>query len=99
VDTNCDPDLIDYIIPGNDDAIRAIRLITAKIADACLEGVAKREEMQQAQLDKEGRIEETMAEKADWTEKEGGSPASPGGPEVIIIRKLEEMPTEGGMES
>jgi small subunit ribosomal protein S2 len=99
VDTNCDPDEIDYIIPGNDDAIRAIRLITAKIADACLEGVAKREEIQQAQLDKEGRIEETMAGKADWTEKEGGSPASPGGPEVIIIRKLEEIPTEGGMES
>lgn len=38
VDTNCDPDLIDYLIPGNDDAIRAIRLITSKIADACVEG-------------------------------------------------------------
>lgn len=38
VDTNCDPDEIDFVIPGNDDAIRAIRLISAKIADACLEG-------------------------------------------------------------
>lgn len=38
VDTNCDPDEIDYIIPGNDDAIRAIRLISSKVADACLEG-------------------------------------------------------------
>jgi len=38
VDTNCDPDEVDYIIPGNDDAIRAIRLISSKIADACLEG-------------------------------------------------------------
>ena len=38
VDTNCDPDEIDYIIPGNDDAIRAIRLVSSKIADACLEG-------------------------------------------------------------
>ncbi|MGB9699489.1 MAG: 30S ribosomal protein S2 [Thermodesulfobacteriota bacterium] len=38
VDTNCDPDEVDYVIPGNDDAIRAIRLISAKIADACLEG-------------------------------------------------------------
>ncbi len=36
VDTNCDPDEIDYIIPGNDDAIRAIRLITSRIADACI---------------------------------------------------------------
>lgn len=38
VDTNCDPDEIDYIIPGNDDAIRAIKLISSRIADAVLEG-------------------------------------------------------------
>ena len=38
VDTNCDPDEIDYVIPGNDDAIRAVRLLTAKMADAVLEG-------------------------------------------------------------
>ena len=38
VDTNCDPDEIDYVIPGNDDAIRAVKLITAKMADAVLEG-------------------------------------------------------------
>jgi small subunit ribosomal protein S2 len=38
VDTNCDPDEIDYVIPGNDDAIRAIRLFAARIADACVEG-------------------------------------------------------------
>ena len=39
-DTNCDPDLIDYPIPSNDDAIRAIKLITGRIADAVLEGMA-----------------------------------------------------------
>ncbi|MEW5933666.1 MAG: 30S ribosomal protein S2 [Bacillota bacterium] len=39
VDTNCDPDEIDYLIPGNDDAIRAVKLITAKMADAVLEGL------------------------------------------------------------
>lgn len=38
VDTNCDPDEIDHIIPGNDDAIRAVKLITSKIADAIIEG-------------------------------------------------------------
>ena len=38
VDTNCDPDDVDYVIPGNDDAIRAVKLIAAKIADAVLEG-------------------------------------------------------------
>ena len=37
-DTNCDPDVIDYLIPGNDDAIRAIRLMSSKIADAVIEG-------------------------------------------------------------
>ncbi len=42
VDTNCDPDGIDYIIPGNDDAIRAIRLFASSMADACDEGRAKR---------------------------------------------------------
>ena len=39
-DTNCDPDLIDYPIPSNDDAIRAIKLITARVADAVLEGLS-----------------------------------------------------------
>jgi small subunit ribosomal protein S2 len=38
VDTNCDPDKVNYVIPGNDDALRAIRLFTTKIADACVEG-------------------------------------------------------------
>ena len=52
VDTNCDPDFIDHVIPGNDDAIRAIRLLTGKIADAVLEGVAARD--QQLQTDAEG---------------------------------------------
>ena len=39
VDTNCDPDEIDYVIPGNDDAIRAVKLLTNKMAEACLEGM------------------------------------------------------------
>jgi small subunit ribosomal protein S2 len=43
-DTNCDPDLIDYVIPGNDDAIRSIKLITARVADAVVEGAQRRKE-------------------------------------------------------
>jgi small subunit ribosomal protein S2 len=43
-DTNCDPDHVDFVIPGNDDAIRSIRLITGAIADACLHGMARRRE-------------------------------------------------------
>jgi small subunit ribosomal protein S2 len=58
VDTNCDPDLIDYIIPGNDDAIRAVKLITGKIADACLEGLEIYKEKMAAQTDKELSLEE-----------------------------------------
>ena len=38
VDTNCDPDEVDYVIPGNDDAIRAVRLISGAMADAIIEG-------------------------------------------------------------
>jgi small subunit ribosomal protein S2 len=58
VDTNCDPDGIDYVIPGNDDAIRAIRLITSRIADACLEGKRRSEERIQAETDKGEPMEE-----------------------------------------
>jgi small subunit ribosomal protein S2 len=46
VDTNCDPDRIDYTIPGNDDAIRAIRLFCAAMADAVIEGRMMREAQQ-----------------------------------------------------
>lgn len=46
VDTNCDPDLIDHVIPANDDAIRAIRLLTSKMADAVLEGLALRKQQE-----------------------------------------------------
>ena len=46
VDTNCDPDPITYVIPSNDDAIRAIRLMTSKIADAAIEGQQRRQSQQ-----------------------------------------------------
>src|SRR6185369_8137298 len=52
-DTNCDPDVIDYPIPGNDDAIRSIRLITSAIADACIHGTARRKDLG-ASRDREG---------------------------------------------
>nr|MBN1230209.1 30S ribosomal protein S2 [Anaerolineae bacterium] len=60
VDTNCDPDLIDYIIPSNDDAIRAIKLMTSTIADAVLEGTGLRkddlgeEDLEDYDIDLEG---------------------------------------------
>jgi small subunit ribosomal protein S2 len=50
VDTNSDPDAIDYVIPSNDDAIRAIKLIVGKMADAALEGLATRKETVQEEV-------------------------------------------------
>ena len=50
VDTNCDPTLVDYIIPGNDDALRAIRLFTSKVADSIVEGVQMSGDKAQAEL-------------------------------------------------
>jgi len=52
VDTNCDPEGIDYIIPGNDDAIRAIKLFASKFADAVLEGKKRFEEKISAESNK-----------------------------------------------
>ena len=71
VDTNCDPDLIDYVIPTNDDAIRSIRLITGKIADAAIEGQNRRESSQ-ADLMRGGRYDQPAPEpeQADETEEE-----------------------------
>jgi small subunit ribosomal protein S2 len=62
VDSNCDPTEIDYPIPGNDDAIRAIRLLTSRIADACAEGAKLREERLAGMVDKE--MAEAMAAEA-----------------------------------
>ena len=63
VDTNCDPDEIDYVIPGNDDAIRAVKLLTGKVADAVLEG-------NQGEQTEEGAEAEAPAEEAEETAEE-----------------------------
>lgn len=67
VDTNCDPDPVDYIIPSNDDAIRAIRLMTSKIADAVLEGLAIRSTVE---AEEEAAREAQAAAEAARTEGE-----------------------------
>ena len=63
-DTDCDPNLIDHVIPGNDDAIRSVRLMTGKIADAVLEGQMLREErlLEQAKMEAEAEQEALPAE-------------------------------------
>lgn len=98
VDTNCDPDDIDYIIPGNDDAIRAIRLITSRMADACLEGQERLAEKQQAEADKD--VEEESEVTAVSAELKPGERKviSDGteGPVVEIIKRSAEDAPEGG---
>ena len=61
VDTNCDPDEIDHVIPGNDDAIRAIKLLTSKMADAVIEGSSLFNKTVQESVEKEA-IEEKIAQ-------------------------------------
>ncbi len=63
VDTNCDPDEVDYVIPGNDDAIRAVKLISAKIADAIIEG--RQGEQYTPDSDSDNQVEEVVEEVAE----------------------------------
>lgn len=92
VDTNCDPDEVDYVIPGNDDAIRAIRLVSSRMADACIDGQKRFTEKRQAESDKE--VEEpseieTAAADLKPGERKVISDGSQG-PIVEIIRKTGE---------
>ncbi len=71
VDTNCDPDDIDYIIPGNDDAIRAIRLFASRMADACNEGSVAREQELRSEAEggeAAGAEEEAVIEQSEKAE-------------------------------
>jgi len=85
-DTNCDPDDIDYIIPGNDDAIRAIRLICSKMADACIEGHKLAEEKLRAEAETSREAETEKPEEDAPVDEENG-------PEVIFVGKKEEDQT------
>ncbi len=100
VDTNCDPDDIDYVIPGNDDAIRAIRLFSSRIADACIEGRERYEEEQQAVADKEEKeaVEGEPAESGGEVEREIVSNGSDGPVVEKIKRKTASAAENGGAE-
>ena len=60
VDSDCDPNEVDHVIPGNDDAVRSIRLITNRMATAVLEGLAQREAMLQAQIEEMAEVDESQ---------------------------------------
>ncbi|MBW1860778.1 MAG: 30S ribosomal protein S2 [Deltaproteobacteria bacterium] len=90
-DSNCDPDDIDYIIPGNDDAIRAIRLLCSKIADACIEGHNLAEEKLKAEVEASQETEADQSEEPLLTEEKEGEP------EVIFVSKKEPAETNNNI--
>jgi small subunit ribosomal protein S2 len=91
VDTNCDPDLIDYVIPGNDDAIRAITLISTKMADAIIEG---RETLAKAR----GAEEEAQAAEAKAAADEAAEAGESKEPQTSEAEAPAEAETEASGE-
>ena len=81
VDTNSDPDGVDYIIPGNDDAIRAIKLYVTAVADACVQGRLEAGEL--AAVSDEF-VEEAPAEEAESQAEAVAEPAQEAAPEVEV---------------
>lgn len=86
VDTNCDPDDIDFVIPGNDDAIRSISLITEKMADACIDGRARYEERAQSESDKDSDSKREVSEDLKPGERKVISDGEDG-PVVEVVKK------------
>ena len=94
VDTNCDPDEIDYVIPGNDDAIRAIRLMSSRMADACIEGRERYNERMAAQEEMEAELEAEAFAEAEEGREQAARPSGQAEPEVIVIPKSEQAEPE-----
>ena len=79
VDTNCDPSEVDYVIPGNDDALRAIRLFTSKISESIAEGVHARDDKQTADIQAAAEPEPVVAAAAPGAEGLPAEVATEGG--------------------
>jgi small subunit ribosomal protein S2 len=92
VDSNCDPDEVDYIIPGNDDAIRAIRLFSSRIADAVIEGRQLYEKALQEEQPEEEQPEEKQPE--EEAEPREGAPAEAPPPEAAREEPVVDSPSE-----
>ena len=92
VDTNCDPETVGYVIPGNDDAIRAIRIFVNGIAKACVEG----NQIYQKELVSRREDEKNKKEAAPPPGKPRESAGSVGGPKVEIVRTTTKVEGENG---
>jgi len=101
VDTNCDPDPIKYIIPSNDDAIRAIKLLSSKIADAVIEGQNMRgvvmAEQEQAAAPEMAEKREAVGVGAEMIERSTTTPEEPPTPVEELDMPTEEPPEELGL--
>jgi small subunit ribosomal protein S2 len=91
VDTNCDPDEVDYVIPGNDDAIRAIKLITSKIADAVIEAKGPDWEIREDDGETASDLAEAARVKAEWDALEAKSGADQVESETTVAEPTEEL--------
>jgi small subunit ribosomal protein S2 len=103
-DTNSDPNLIDYPIPGNDDAIRSIKLFSEMIADAYIAGAKKYEQVLRTRTDKQSDVEKEQKEAAPaakTAQKRGGkkeaaeAPARPAGPNIVKASKGRKLVAAG----
>ena len=90
IDTNCNPDLIDYPVPGNDDAIKSIKLITSILAQSILDGRKRYEEVRAA-------LKETQAAEAEAAEERAETVIAPE-IEEEVIKKLALDKEEAGKE-
>ena len=75
VDTNCDPDVVDYLIPANDDAVKTVEIITNYIADAVLEGEAKLKEKKAEEVAEKERVKKERESKKEESKKKAESKA------------------------
>ncbi len=89
VDTNCDPDEIDYPIPGNDDAIRAVRLITSRVANAALEGLEERRKREVVEEGPAVAVEEPAPAEGEGPTGDEKAPAG----ELVAV----DAPAEGAL--
>lgn len=100
VDTNCDPDDIDYVIPGNDDAIRAVRLLTSRIADSVIEGKMAATEGEGSGEDEQevNLTEDTPASEESASSESPASEEAPAAPTAVSEPEAEPLPVAAAPE-
>jgi small subunit ribosomal protein S2 len=102
-DTNCDPEEISYVIPGNDDAIRSVRLIVTRIVDGVMEGLEDHRQIElaqahQAESDREAQVEEARIAAAKAEEEAAAAAAAVELAQAETLAIAEDEPGEPAVE-